>query len=75
MFYQVPLQSLSPIPLASLPEGPVEAQSGTQLVAEEDNGDDGVSSSLPLYPALQFCASRNTDRVFLYDKVPPRGVI
>uniref|UniRef100_A0A8C5CV90 Zinc finger, RAN-binding domain containing 3 n=1 Tax=Gadus morhua TaxID=8049 RepID=A0A8C5CV90_GADMO len=68
MFYQVPLQSLSPIPLASLPEGPVEAQSGTQLVAEEDNGDDGVSSSLPLYPALQFCASRNTDRVFLYDK-------
>ncbi|XP_056443936.1 DNA annealing helicase and endonuclease ZRANB3 isoform X2 [Gadus chalcogrammus] len=49
-------------------EGPVEAQSGTQLVAEEDNGDDGVSSSLPLYPALQFCASRNTDRVFLYDK-------
>ena len=61
------------LPLPSLPEGPMEGRSGSP--PEEDGRADGGGSSLPLYPGLQFCASRNTDRVYLYDKVPPAGVI
>ncbi|XP_078147234.1 DNA annealing helicase and endonuclease ZRANB3 isoform X2 [Centroberyx gerrardi] len=48
----------------------------TKSTAEDDDDRDDVdgkdkddtSASLPLYAGLQFCASRNTDRIYLYSK-------
>ncbi|KAM6893490.1 DNA annealing helicase and endonuclease ZRANB3 [Xenentodon cancila] len=35
---------------------------------DEGNGGDDASTSQPVYPALQFCASQHTDRIYLYSK-------
>ncbi|KAM4602169.1 DNA annealing helicase and endonuclease ZRANB3 [Polymixia lowei] len=49
--------------------GPKEGASVSRPDGDDDgSNDDDASTSLPLYPGLQFCASRNTDRIYLYSK-------
>uniref|UniRef100_A0A667X3I0 Zinc finger, RAN-binding domain containing 3 n=1 Tax=Myripristis murdjan TaxID=586833 RepID=A0A667X3I0_9TELE len=55
----------------SLLAGQSAATSAAAPAAEDDddgNDKDDTGTSLPVYPGLQFCPSRNTDRIYLYSK-------
>uniref|UniRef100_A0A8B9LRM4 Zinc finger, RAN-binding domain containing 3 n=1 Tax=Astyanax mexicanus TaxID=7994 RepID=A0A8B9LRM4_ASTMX len=38
------------------------------LLANDGGGCNPVDDSLPVYDSLKFCASKNTDRIYIYDK-------
>uniref|UniRef100_A0A4W4DN85 Zinc finger, RAN-binding domain containing 3 n=1 Tax=Electrophorus electricus TaxID=8005 RepID=A0A4W4DN85_ELEEL len=42
--------------------------SSSSPVANDGGGCNAVDGSLPVYDSLKFCASKNTDRIYIYDK-------